>query len=97
MLCALRYNGVMEEYRNPFEWTPQSEAWVEAASWIAEEKRARLRDDPTESLRPPRLPTVHATDSRNRRSLVHLQDRLWAMSCSAAYESAERTTRSLVR
>ena len=37
----------MEEYRNPFEWTPQSEAWVEAASWIAEEKRARLRDDPT--------------------------------------------------
>jgi serine phosphatase RsbU (regulator of sigma subunit) len=29
------------EYRNPFEWTPQSEAWVEAASWIAEEKRAR--------------------------------------------------------
>src|SRR5215212_1735652 len=38
----------MEEYRNPFEWTPQSEAWVEAASWITEEKRARLRDDPTE-------------------------------------------------
>jgi hypothetical protein len=36
------------EYQNPFEWTPQSEAWVEAASWIAEEKRARLRDDPTE-------------------------------------------------
>ena len=29
-------------------------------------------------------------------SLVHLQDRFWAMSCSAAYESAERTTRSLV-
>jgi hypothetical protein len=28
--------------------------------------------------------------------LVHLQDRFWAMSCSAAYESAERTTRSLV-
>jgi hypothetical protein len=43
---GLRYNEVME-YRNPFEWTPQSEAWVEAASWIAEEKRARLRDDPT--------------------------------------------------
>ena len=36
------------EYRNPLEWTPQSEAWVEAASWIAEEKRARLREDPTE-------------------------------------------------
>jgi low temperature requirement protein LtrA len=28
--------------------------------------------------------------------LVHLQDRFWAMCCSAAYESAERTTRSLV-
>jgi hypothetical protein len=38
----------MEEYRNAFEWTPQSEAWVEAACWIAEEKRARVRDDPTE-------------------------------------------------
>jgi hypothetical protein len=46
-LCALSYNGLME-YRNPFEWTPRSEAWVEAASWIAEEKRARLREDPTE-------------------------------------------------
>jgi hypothetical protein len=32
------------EYRNPFEWTPQSEAWVEAASWIA----ARLREEPTD-------------------------------------------------
>jgi hypothetical protein len=47
VLRGLRYNEVME-YRNPFEWTPQSEAWVEAAGWIAEEKRARLRDDPTE-------------------------------------------------
>ncbi len=47
VLCGLRYNEVME-YRNPFEWTPQSEAWVEAASWIAEEMRARLREDPTE-------------------------------------------------
>ena len=28
--------------------------------------------------------------------LVHLQDRCWAMSCGAAYESAERTTRPLV-
>ena len=36
-------------YRNHFEWTPLSEAWVEAASWIAEEKRARLRDEPTEA------------------------------------------------
>lgn len=41
------YNG-LTAYRNPFEWTPQSEAWVEAAGWIAEKKRARLRDDPTE-------------------------------------------------
>ena len=38
----------MEEPRNIFEWTPQGEAWVEAAGWIAEEKRARLRGDPTE-------------------------------------------------
>ena len=28
--------------------------------------------------------------------LVHLQERFWAMRCSAAYELAERTTRSLV-
>jgi hypothetical protein len=46
MRLALEW-GLME-YRNPFEWTPQSEAWVEAASWIAEEKRARVRDEPTE-------------------------------------------------
>ena len=26
----------------------QREAWIEAASWITEEKRARLRGDPTE-------------------------------------------------
>jgi hypothetical protein len=32
----------------PLRVDPQSEAWVEAASWIAEEKRARLREDPTE-------------------------------------------------
>ena len=38
----------MEGYRNLFDWTPQSEAWVEAASWIAEETRARLREAPTE-------------------------------------------------
>ena len=36
------------ECRNPFEWNPQGEAWMEAASWIAEEKRARLRQDSTE-------------------------------------------------
>jgi hypothetical protein len=34
------------EYRDHFEWNPPSEAWVEAAGWIAEEKRARLREDP---------------------------------------------------
>jgi hypothetical protein len=34
------------EYRDHFERIPQSEAWVEAAGWIAEEKRARLREDP---------------------------------------------------
>jgi hypothetical protein len=45
-LCALRYNGLME-YRDHSEWTPRSEAWVEAATWISEEKRARLREDPT--------------------------------------------------
>jgi len=28
--------------------------------------------------------------------LVHLQERFWAMSCSAAYELTKRTTRSLV-
>jgi hypothetical protein len=39
---------MMEEYRSHFEWIPPSEAWVEAAGWIAEEKRARLRGDPTE-------------------------------------------------
>jgi hypothetical protein len=33
------------KYDDRFEWTPQSEAWVEAADWIAEEKRARLRGD----------------------------------------------------
>jgi hypothetical protein len=36
------------KYEDSFEWTPQSEAWVEAAGWIAEEKRARLRGDATE-------------------------------------------------
>jgi hypothetical protein len=36
------------KYEDPFEWTPHSEAWVEAAGWIAEERRARLRGDATE-------------------------------------------------
>lgn len=35
------------EHREHFEWAPPGEAWVEAAGWIAEEKRARLREDPT--------------------------------------------------
>ncbi|HSK82572.1 MAG TPA: SpoIIE family protein phosphatase [Rubrobacter sp.] len=43
----------------------------------------------------PRLRALVAEHAEER-SLVHLQDRFWAMSCSAAYESAERTTRSLV-
>jgi hypothetical protein len=33
------------EHRNLFS---QSEAWTEAAFWIAEERRARLRGDSTE-------------------------------------------------
>lgn len=37
----------MEDHENAFERTPQGRAWVEAAGWIAEEKKARLRDDPT--------------------------------------------------
>ncbi|HEV2745151.1 MAG TPA: hypothetical protein VGV91_18495 [Rubrobacter sp.] len=32
------------EFRDPFS---QQQAWTEAASWIAEERRARLRGDPT--------------------------------------------------
>jgi hypothetical protein len=36
----------------------------------------------------------HEGGKRKKLYLVHLQDRLWAMSSSAAYESAERTTRS---
>ena len=52
--CVLRQDGVMEpggsfsESQDPFPWTPQGEAWTEAASWIAEERRARLHGDPTE-------------------------------------------------
>jgi hypothetical protein len=33
------------EFRDPFSIR---EAWIEAASWIAEERRARLSGDPTE-------------------------------------------------
>ena len=33
------------EFRDPLS---QREAWTEAASWIAEERRARLRGGPTE-------------------------------------------------
>jgi hypothetical protein len=32
------------EFRDPFS---QQQAWTEAASWIAEERRARLRGDST--------------------------------------------------
>ena len=39
-------------YEDPFDWTPQNEAWVEAAGWIAEEKRARLRKTPTKEPSP---------------------------------------------
>jgi hypothetical protein len=35
------------KYEDTFEWTPQGEAWVEAAGWIAEENRARLHGDVT--------------------------------------------------
>ena len=40
--------GFYEESENLFSYTPQREARIEAAFWIAEEKRARLRSDPTE-------------------------------------------------
>jgi hypothetical protein len=38
-------DALFSESRDVF---PQREAWIEAASWIAEERRARLRGDPTE-------------------------------------------------
>jgi hypothetical protein len=40
--------GFYEESQDIFPWTLQREAWIEAAFWIAEEKRARLRANPTE-------------------------------------------------
>ena len=40
--------GFYEESQDLFSFTPQREAWIEAAFWIAEEKRARLRRNPTE-------------------------------------------------
>jgi hypothetical protein len=40
--------GFYEESQDLFSWTPQREARIEAAFWIAEEKRARLRGSPTE-------------------------------------------------
>jgi hypothetical protein len=39
--------GFFSESQDPIPSTPQGEAWIEAASWIAEERRARLRGDPT--------------------------------------------------
>jgi hypothetical protein len=40
--------GFSSEPQDHFSRTPQREAWIEGAFWIAEEKRARLRADPTE-------------------------------------------------
>jgi len=40
--------GFHDESQDLIPWTPQREAWIEAASWIAEERRARLRGDHTE-------------------------------------------------
>jgi hypothetical protein len=40
--------GSFSESQDPIPWAPQREAWIEAASWIAEERRAKLRGDPTE-------------------------------------------------
>jgi hypothetical protein len=40
--------GFYEESEDLFSYTPQREARIEAAFWIAEERRARLRGSPTE-------------------------------------------------
>jgi hypothetical protein len=40
--------GFCKKSEDLFSWTPQREARIEAAFWIAEEKRARLRGNPTE-------------------------------------------------
>ncbi len=40
--------GSYSESQDHIPWTPQGEVWIEAASWIAEERRARLRADRTE-------------------------------------------------
>ena len=40
--------GFYEESEDLFSYTPQREVRIEAAFWIAEEKRAKLRGDPTE-------------------------------------------------
>jgi len=40
--------GFYEESQDLFSWSPQREARIEAAFWIAEERRARLRGTPTE-------------------------------------------------
>jgi hypothetical protein len=36
------------EFQNPVWWTPQRQVWIEAGSWIIEERRARSRGDLTE-------------------------------------------------
>ncbi|HLL40213.1 MAG TPA: hypothetical protein VK357_11185 [Rubrobacteraceae bacterium] len=40
--------GFYDESQDLFSWTPQREARIEAAFWIAEEKRARLRGNSPE-------------------------------------------------
>ena len=40
--------GFCEESEDLFSYTPQRKARIVAAFWIAEEKRARLRGNPTE-------------------------------------------------
>ena len=42
--------GFYEESEDLFSYTPQREAWIEAAFWIAEEKRARLRGNSPEEV-----------------------------------------------
>ena len=63
------------KYEEPFEWTPQSEAWVEAAGWIAEEKRARLRDDPIEEAFAKIKGILRKAEGRSREALIEAMGR----------------------
>lgn len=40
--------GFYDESKELFLWAPQREGWIEAAFWVAEERRARRRGNPTE-------------------------------------------------